>query len=597
MFVRETRSNTATELTWDLTALFPTESAWQAAMERCRELLLNLQQFRGRLAVPYELVRCLEKRNELESLGDQVYWFAYNRTLEDRTNVSNQAMMDRANTLIAEMHVGTEFVTSEILGLPDETIEQMQSLPEIQEYSQWLQDLRSQRERRLSPEGESIVAHLSEAIDAPFAIWQAATNADIRFEPVTNGTGTSVSMSVAMLGKLLTDRNRNVRQAAFDSAAKAYDALKHTLTASLATAVRSDVSLARIHGFSSTLEAVLEPLRLPSTMYQLVLGMTERGSEHFRAYLRYRKKQMGLSVLAPYDLSVPLVNEASVSYSPREAVAIVNEALSPLGADYRRILQRAFQERWVDWADNEGKAAGPSTMGCYGFRPSVSLPWHGTLSDLYTLVHELGHAVHFTMAADAQPYHYAAPSTLLAEVAATTNELLLTRHLLERAKEPEVYQTVLHRAIGVWSTNFFLGGMMSHFQAEIHRKAEEGEPLTYETFTLLYTNVLQRYYGDTVVITPEEMGSVWMRAPHHYQNYYAYQYVVGISCAAVFAESVWTGDQRKVTRYLGLLKAGSAGYPVDLLRSAGVDISTPEPFEHAINTFAGLVSHLEATAI
>jgi oligoendopeptidase F len=280
-------------------------------------------------------------------------------------------------------------------------------------------------------------------------------------------------------------------------------------------------------------------VHLPEALFHNLVRVAETGAEHFRRYLEFRRRELGLDRLQPYDLQAPLDADVEQSTTFPEAFALVRQALAPLGPDYAAVLEQAYRERWVDWADNAGKRSGAYSSGCYGYHPVILLNWQGKISDTFTLAHELGHAVHSTLSARTQPYVYAHYTLFLAEMASTTNELLLARHLLATTGDRTLRRYVLTRALGAFTSNFFGGSMVAGFQLDVHRMVEQGQPLTYESITDAFMRWSRRWYGDTVEMSPETMGSTWARAPHHFMNFYYYQYATGIAAAAAFADAIY----------------------------------------------------------
>jgi oligoendopeptidase F len=352
------------------------------------------------------------------------------------------------------------------------------------------------------------------------------------------------------------------------------------------------VILAQLRRYPSALVAALDEGHLPEELFHNLISVSEAGAGHLRRYHEFRRQELGLERLEPWDLSAPLDADVDAEITFGDAYGMIVSALAPLGSEYRAILDRAFAERWIDWSDNDGKEAGAYSFGCPGYHPVIMMTWQGKIADAFTLAHELGHAVHSVLSARAQPYIYCDYSSFLAEMASTTNELLLARHLLKTTTNRKLRRYALTRALGAFNSNFWGGSIMAALQLEMHQAVERGAPLTYESITAMQMAITKRWYGDTVTISPEGMGSTWLRVLHHFLNFYAYQYATGISAAVAFAEAILTEGEPAVKRYLGFLSAGSSAHDIDILRAAGVDMTTPEPIAKAVSYFSQLVTDL-----
>jgi oligoendopeptidase F len=593
---RTPRSSVPREQTWDLQGLYPDLAAWEADLARVDALLPDLAPLRGRLGErAATLLACLTLRDQIDQVARRVFWFGLNSLSEDQTDPARQALNDRATAMVARLQAAMAFIEPEILALPDGTVEGfLDDNPDLAVYRLDLMDVLAQKAHMLGQEAEEVLASMTELFQAPYDIWRNTTNADLRFDPVVDEHGNTVPMSLAAMGNLLQSPDRDVRRAAYESAQRAYAEHKRTLAAAFAAAQKRDVIVSRLRRYPSSLAAALAPVHLPEDLFHNLVRVVETGTVHFRRYLEFRRGELGVARLQPYDLQAPLDADVEQHTTFPEAFALVQAALAPLGPEYGAILDRAYRERWVDWADNAGKRSGAYSSGCYGYHPVILLNWQGKISDTFTLAHELGHAVHSTLSARSQPYVYAHYTLFLAEMASTTNELLLARHLLATTQDRALRRYVLTRALGAFTSNFFGGAMGAGFQLEVHRMVEQGQPLTYESITAAFLGWCRRWYGDTVEMAPETLGSTWTRAPHHFMNFYYYQYATGIAAAAAFADAILREGAPAVARYLRFLGAGSSAHSIDILAAAGIDMTTPTPIEQAIAVFAALESELEA---
>jgi oligoendopeptidase F len=597
MTKRLVRQEVPIEQRWDLESLYPTIAAWEADLARVDAAMPALASYQGRLGEgAATLLACLKQVDLFSEQASRAFWYAYNSCTVDQGNPVAQGIRDRGMALNARASAALAFMKPEILALPGGTVEgYLQEEPGLELYRLFLRDILAEKEHMLGAEAENAIAQMGELVEAPYIIWQNTTAADIQFDPVTDEHGNTVPMSVAAMYKLQQSPDRRVREAAYDSATRAFLAHKRTITAAMGTAVKRDVILARLRRYPSALAAALGEVHLPEELFHNLLHVSEAGAVHLRRYNEFRRKELGVEQLQPWDLSAPLDADVDAEITFRDAAGMITKALEPLGSDYRAVLNQAFRERWIDWADNEGKEAGAYSWGCFGYHPVIMMTWQGKIADAFTLAHELGHSVHSVLSARTQPYVYSDYPNFLAEMASTTNELLLARYLLKTTQNRTLRRYVLTRALAAFTSNFWGGSMMAGLQINMHDMVEKGEPLTYESVTEQQVAVSRRWYGDTVEIRPESMGSSWLRVLHHFRNFYSYQYATGISAAAAFSGAILSEGEPAVKRYLGFLSAGSSKHPIDILKDAGLDMTTPAPIEKAVQYFADLVTELERT--
>ncbi|MDF2630625.1 MAG: oligoendopeptidase [Symbiobacteriaceae bacterium] len=558
MSKRLTRQEAPIEQTWDLEGLYPTTAAWEADLAKVEASLPTLAGYQGRLGEgPATLLACLNEYFAGNQRMSQVFWFAYNSCTVDQGNPVVQGMRDRAMAMLARAEAAAAFIKPEILALPEGVVKQyLEEEPGLGLYRLYLSDLLAEKAHMLGAEAEGVIAAMGELTEAPYIIWQNTTAADIVFEPVTDEKGNVVPMSVAALFRLLQSPDRTVRQAAYESATKAFMAHKRTIAATMATAQKRDAIIAKLRKYPSALHAALSEGHLPVELFHNLLKVSEAGAGHLRRYMEFRRKELGVDRLQAWD-------------------------------------EQAIAGRWVDWADNDGKEAGAYSWGCYGYHPVIMMTWQGKIADAFTLAHELGHTVHSVLSARKQPYVYSDYTNFLAEMASTTNELLLARYLLSTTTDRKLRRYVLTRALGAFTANFWGGSMSAAIQQWMHETVEKGEPFTFESMTAAQVDVYKRWYGETVEVTPEGMGASWLRVLHHFRNFYSYQYATGISAAAAFAEAILTEGEPAVARYLGFLSAGSSAHPIEILKAAGLDMTTPAPMEAAVEYFGRLVTELE----
>lgn len=592
---RPDRSQVAPEQTWDLESLYPTIAAWEADLAKVESLLPGVEAYRGRLGQDgATLLACLAQIDTVSELAQQVFWYAYNSCAVDQVNPVKQGLVDRAMATGARVRAACAFLRPEVAALPEGTVAAyLEAEPGLAPYRLYLSNILEEQAHMLGAEAEAVIAHMSELAEAPHVIWQNTTAADMQFDPVTDEQGTQVPMSVEAMFRLMQSPDRDVRQAAFQSAERAFMAHKRTIAASVAATQRRDVVLAKLRRYPNSLAAALAEAHLPEALFHNLVSVSEAGAHQVRRYMEVRRRALGLDQLKPWDLNAPLDAEVDTQVTFGDAQKMIMASLEPLGPEYLSVAQQVFADRWIDWANNDGKRSGAYSYNCYGYHPVIMMTWQDSLADAFTLAHELGHAVHSVFSARSQPYITAGHSHFQAEMASTTNELLLARHLLKTTENRLLRRYLLTRALASFMSNFWGGTQMAAVQLAMHQAVERGEPLTYESMTAMQLDVYTRWYKETVTVTPEEMGLTWMRTLHHFRNYYSYQYATGISAAAAFTDAILTEGEPAVQRYLGFLRAGSSARDIDILRQAGLDMTTPDPIHKAIAYFGQLVTELE----
>jgi len=592
---RPTRSEVPIEQTWELSGLFATTAEWEADLQKLEAMLPRLSAYSGRLGGgASELLACLRLRDQVNEVVYRLVWFAQNRFSEDQGDPERIALVDRTMRAESTVQAAQAFIKPELLSLPEGSLEAyLAGEPALGLYKHHLGEILAQKEHMLDRSGEMVLAEVAPLLQAPFEIWQQTTNVDLTFAPIANEQGEQVPMSLAGWVNFSQSPVRRVRQAADESFRSAYAAHSRTIAAAVAAATRRDVILARLRKYPSALAAALAREQMPEAVFHNLLRVCEGGTVHYRRHLAWKRKHLGLDHLMPWDLRAPLDSSQADPISFVAAFRLIQEALAPLGPEYAAVLKRAFDERWVDWADNEGKGGNAYSAGCYSYHPVVKIQWQGTLYDLFTLAHELGHAAHSWFTSQTQPFVYAEYTTSLAETASTTNEILVARHLLQRSGDPGFRRAVLNMALTSFHDNFFYAGVLASLQREMHQAVEEGNALTCESITAMNTELLRRWYGDVVPVTPEGLGSQWNWVLHHFLDFYGYQYTLGISAAAAFADAILTEGGPAVERYLGFLRAGSSAPTLEILRAAGLDLTTPAPIERAVSVYAALVDELE----
>lgn len=575
--------------------IYASDDAWEQDVAKLEQMLSELAALQGTLAEgPQALLKVLQKRDAVYMLLEHNYVYAMRRRDSDSTDPQAQALAERVGTLIARISAGAAFVEPEILALPDERIaEWLAAEPDLQVYTYSLEELARQRAHVRSTEAEELLAASGDVTRAPGTIFDMLTEADLTFGMIEDEDGNMVQLSQGRYNRFMESKSRRVRHDAFKTLYKSFGALRNTLGTTLSSEIRTHVFYTRARNYSSCLEASLKPHDIPLDVYTNLVSTVDQNLSRLHRYMEIRKRMMGLDELHIYDLYASLVPEVDVTVQYAEAVKTVQSAFTPLGAEYATALQQAFTNRWIDIYENVGKASGAYSDGAYTTVPFILMNYQDRLSDMFTLAHELGHSMHSFFTRGNQPYVYGNYTLFVAEVASTLNEALLTDHLLKTRDDPALRKYLIVEQLEDIRTTLFRQAMFATFELDIHQRAEAGEPLTTDRMSELYRELVARYHGPAVVLD-DEIALEWARIPHFYRSFYVYQYATGISAALALSKKIMAEGQPAVDRYLNFLRSGSSRSSIDLLRAAGVDMTTPQPIQDALDTFDALLDELEA---
>lgn len=588
-----TRDQVEVADTWDLSDIFPDQTAWEADAERARQQLATVASHRDMLgASPMALYVALNDAMEARHTIERLITYAALRRDEDTTNTQSLARFERATAIAIEAAEAMAYVDPEILALPPETLDEFIAAPVLVGYRHMLEDLRRQRPHVRSIEVEEVLAQVADTTRTASDAFGALDNADLTYGMVHDGDGNEVELTKARFGLLLESKDRAVRREAHETLSAAYLAHRYTLASLYGASVRKDVFYAKVHRHDSVRAAALFGNNIPEAVYDSLLDAVKEARPALEGYFALRQRILGLDSLALYDLRVPLAPTPRRHYPYAEAVETVLAGLEPLGRQYVDDLAAGFEGRWVDVHETKGKRSGAYSWGAYGSHPVILMNWNGTLSDVFTLAHEAGHAMHSFTSDAAQPYQNAQYTIFLAEIASTLNEVLLTWHLLGQTPEDDLlgrFELLNRFADGIFST-LITQALYADFEAETHRRVEAGQPLTVDTLSDLFSD-LQRAYLPGVEID-ENAGIRWGRIPHFYRAFYVYQYATGMSAAIALAKAIRDEGEPAADRYRGMLAAGGSDYSLNILNRAGVDLTSPESVRAALAEFRVTVEEM-----
>lgn len=589
-----TRAEAPVEYTWDLSVIFPDDEAWERELAAVEERAKDAIALQGTLAQdPEQLLGTLLLRDEVVRRLEAVYVYAARRKDSDATDTAGQALQDRAGSFAHRVSAALAFIDPEILTIPEETLaDWVHDTAGLHTYAYELEKLNRQRAHIRSAEVEEVMAQFGDVTRTPYELFEMLTDSDLSFPTIADEQGATVQLSHARYGRFIESNDRRVRHDAFKGYYSAFQPFRNTIATALGGAVRSHVVEARMRRYSSALEAALKPNEIPLEVYHNLIATVEANIGANHRYMEIRKRLMGLDDLRVYDLYAPPVPEVDVVMPYAEATELMRAAFTSLGADYGDALRQAFTGRWIDVFENVGKRSGAYSDGSYTTPPFILLNYQDRLNDAFTLAHELGHSMHSYFTRKSQPFIYGRYTIFVAEVASTLNEALLTDYLLKHRDDASLRRLLLVQQIEDIRRTIIRQTMFASFELTMHELAERGEPLTAEGLTERYYDLAARYHGPAVVLD-DEIGFEWARIPHFYYNFYVYQYATGLSAALALSRQIIAEGQPAVERYLSFLKGGCSNSSIELLRGAGVDMTTPAPVQAAMDTFAGLIDQLE----
>jgi oligoendopeptidase F len=588
------RSEIAREYTWDLETIFPINEDWDGAFKALQQSIPELEALKGTLAQSGQaLLAVLQKHDELFEKLETLFVYASMRKDEDTTNSTYQGMYDRALQLYVHASTVASYIEPEILALPQTELEAfVQVTPGLSLYEHQLDELNRKRPHVRSTEVEAVLAAAGEISEGPDAIFSMIDNADLNLPPIEDEKDEEVQLTKGNYLVYIRSTARRVRKEAFEGMHATFLKQRNTIAATLSAQVKGDLFYTRQRGYNSCRERALARNNIPVSVYD---NLVETVSEHIyllNRYMKLRKRVLELDELHMYDLYVPIVKETSEEISYSGACETVITALAPLGENYTHVLTRAFQERWIDVYETPGKRGGAYSGGGYATRPFILLNFQNKRDSLYTLAHELGHSVHSYFTRTYQPFLYGDYSIFVAEVASTLNEGLLTDYLLKTTGDPAVRLAILNHSLEDLRGTLFRQTMFAEFEQQIHSCAEQGEPLTADTLSTMYHAINQKYYGGEAFID-ELIDIEWARIPHFYYNFYVFQYATGISAASALVRQILHEGKPAVDRYLKFLSSGSSDYSIELLKKAGVDMTSPEPIRQALQLFDAHLTQME----
>ena len=588
------RSEIKEESTWDLTYIFKDEKEFNKAFKETKEEIKKVSSYKGKLLKDSKsLLSYLEYSDDIERKLYKLYYYTHLNLDTDTTNTTSQANEGKVAKLLQEYNVLSSFVLPELLkGDYNVVLKYIKENKGLERYSFNLEEIYRYQKHSLSEENEKMLSMLSKSFIADEA-FEALTDADIEFPNITVD-GEEVELTESNYNTFIRCPDRLVRKEAFTKLLTTYGKYKNTLAKTFSGNVDLLISMAKIKNFNSSIEASLFADNIPVSVYNRLIETINKHLNVLYKYYDLKKEVLKLDELHLYDIYVPMVSKIDKKYSFEDAKNIVIKALSVLGEDYIKNLNKAFDERWIDIYNNKGKRGGAYSSGFYDTKPYLLLNFEGRYEDVTTLAHELGHSMHTYYSCSNQPYNLSSYNIFVAEVASTVNELLLVHYLIEHATNKDEKLFLINQLMELYKATIYRQVMFAEFERDMHKALENGEVLTNDYLKDNYYKLVKTYFGKNVVCD-EEIKNEWMRIPHFYYNFYVYKYAIGLSCATKIVNGILNNEKGALDNYLSFLKTGGSMYPADELKVAGVDIYDESVYLEAIKTFDNYIEKFKET--
>lgn len=586
------RTDIPTEATWDLTKIYISDEDWEKDFEIVKSLSPTITQFKGKLSSIDSLKEFIKQDEKISRLMYKLQVYASLKNNEDTTNTKYQNMVSKISDLYYLYTDYTSFVSNEILDLGLNKILGYLEDPSLSIYKMSLLSHFEYKDHILSEKEESLLAKVSESFSTPCDVYNSLTNSDMVFGKIKDENGNVVEVTEANYNALISSKDRLVRKKAFKTLLSGYEQHKNTFASLLYSQIKNDSNWAKLRKFSSSLESALKPDRIPVSVYESALDAIEKNKSYIHRYIDLKKKLLGVRKIHMYDIYAPLFDTPEKEFSFEEAIDIINKGLAPLGQDYLSILNNGVKDRWIDIYPSKGKCSGAYSSGSYDTMPYILMNYVGTLSDVFTLAHELGHSMHSYYSNKNQPFELSSYSMFNAEVASTTNEILLINHLINTASSKEMKLFLINHEMEQIRTTVIRQLMFAEFEKITHDIVDNEQPLSNSEFCSIWRELHIKYFGEDIVIDDEILVE-WARIPHFYTSFYVYQYATGYAAATMFATDILNGKENSLENYKKFLKAGGSDYSIEVLKKSGVDMTTEEPINAVINRFNYLLTLLE----
>ena len=582
------------EDTWDLTTIFESDEAFETALKDVEQYLDKGEKFKDGIDSKEALLEALETEREISVMVRKIYIYAHLKHDQDTSNDTYTAMEGRVRSVLIKINTAWSFLTPAIMNIDEDTLNEWAQDPSLSEFKFDLEKLNKTRAHVLSDKEESILAQAGEVMSTPTQTFSMFNNADLEFPLVKDKDGNTYSLSQGTYIDHVKSEDRVLRQSAYENLYQTYRKFENTISSTLQGVVSAHAFEAKVRGYNSSRHQALSRNFIPETVYDNLVKTVNDNLHLLHKYTELRKRILGLDELKMYDMYTPLVKDVDFDMTYENAKEWMLKSLEPMGTEFTDIVKEGLENRWVDVYENKGKRSGAYSSGTYGTNPYILMNWTNSVNNLFTLTHEFGHSAHSYLSRKYQTSNQSGYSIFVAEVASNFNEALLADYMMKNLDDDKKKMYLLNEQLDGFRGSVFRQTMFAEFEHEIHTLKEAGTPLTAGTLNKLYGELNKKYFGDAVSYD-DNIASEWARIPHFYMNYYVYQYSTGYAAAQTLADQVLKGGTEVAERYMNeFLKKGSSDYPINVLKNAGVDMTTTEPIESAMKVFERQLNELEA---
>lgn len=585
------RSEIDNEFKWAVNDLYSTDEVWEKDYRKVCEDAGQPGKYKGHIGDSADnLYNALKEYENAEYVAEKVYVYAFMKYYEDTGNATYQEMSGKAQIAVMKVSEKYAFLEPELVSIPEEKLAEFFKCNEkLAEYRHFIEDCLAQKEHTLSEKEEALLAKASQMSTVPNEVFSKFNNADVRFGEIKSEDGTEIELTNGNYATFMESQNRTVRKEAFEALYKQYKAYINTLASAFYGNVKQAMFYAQARGYASTLNMYLDGSFIPESVYKNLIDTVNKNLDKMHRYVEIRKNALKVDELHFYDIYAPMVEDISWKITYEEAREIVIKALEPMGEEYVSHIKEGFDNGWVDVYENTGKRSGAFSWGAYGTHPYVFLNYQNTLNDVFTLIHEMGHAMHTYYSNTSQPYIYAGYKIFVAEVASTCNEALLMQYMLKNTEDEKKRRYLLNHFYEQFKGTLYRQTMFAEFEMEAHARAERGEVLSAESLCEMYRQLNEKYFGENMVID-EEIACEWARIPHFYTPFYVYQYATGYSAAIAISSRILAGDESVIKGYRQFLSGGCSKHPIELLKLCGIDMNSPQVVQDALDVFGELLS-------
>lgn len=589
-----TRDEQQLENTWNLTSIFESDEAFEQKYKELENRLGEEEKFKGSIDSAETLADALEAEREIDEDVSKIYVYAHLKHDQDTSNDTYSALESKARTLAVKFSTAWSFLVPEIMKIDEETLKSWMEDERLSEFAFDLEKLNKKREHVLSDKEEKLLAQAGEVMAGPSSTYSMFNNADLEFPDAVDSDGNKHALTQGTYIDLLKSQDRELRRSAYENLYTKYGDFKNTLSQTLQGVVNTHVFSAGARGYDSARHQALSNNFIPEAVYDQLIETVNNNLHLMHRYTELRKRLLGLDSLKMYDVYMPMVKDIEFEMSYEEAKDWMLKSLEPMGEEYVSIIREGLENRWVDVYENKGKRSGAYSSGTYGTNPFILMNWQDNVNNLFTLTHEFGHSVHSYYSRQNQPSNMSGYSIFVAEVASNFNEALLADYMYKNLDDSKKKLYLLNEQLEGFKGSVFRQTMFAEFEHKIHSMKEAGEPLTAGVLNEIYGELNRKYFGDAVDYD-DYINVEWARIPHFYMNYYVYQYSTGYAAAASLSKQVLEEGPETAERYVReFLKKGSSDYPIEVLKNAGVDMTTSEPVENAMKVFEKQLDQFEA---